>query len=904
MSQLAAESGRPVTTYLAESGDCEERAFLARLRRTLEYVVPLDGREWRSSADAAHALERALERRTLLLLDDFHILHGTPAEHACERLIEHSPKLLTLLLASRSRPCFNLSRLRVSSALVEIGPDDLRFRSWEVERLFRDVYREPLPPEALAELTRRTEGWAAGLQLFNLATRQKPAAERRRTLAGLGNRSGLVRDYLARNVLNDLSDELRSFLLETSVLGRLSGALCDSFLETTGSERLLRELEVRQIFTQALVDGGYRYHEILRAHLEAAFVESSSEVEARARYRRAAVLLEADGGLEDALRAYCRGESWSDVARLLGQDGERMLGGASGWLALLPRPIIREDPWLLLAAARQERSSGRFAAAIALYHEAERLFPAGAASSICLRERLALAVWVTPEVRESRDAWGMLREATVREPLTVRRRAAATDEPAARLVGGLAALLAGHVRDAAGMLAAVADDAETSGSLAAAARLGRAVALLLSGDSEGVNEAEQAAEEAEQIGSRSLERLSRAALALAGGSTRILEATACRVTSEIEDDRWGCLLAALFEGWGTLLDGESADSSLEQAVQHARELGAGVLEVWARAAHSLSSAREGNAEAGHVALQTEISARITGVKGAQGLVYLALAETQPDAATEYQALARNIEEECGLALPSARSRRPGQDEPPSLDVRCFGGFRLLRDGETVDISGAKPGARRVLRHLAVFAGRPVHRESLIEALWPGAAADGATRHLHVLISTLRHALEPGVGRGESSLIVRDGESYRFELPPGARSDVVDFDRAIADGRGARLRGDRNGAAAAFQQALDLHVGDLLPEDGPAEWVLDERELRRAEACESAHALGECLLADGEPLSAAIACERGLHLDRYEDGLWRLCAAAYEQAGDAAAAERTRQRYAQVLTELGLVATPR
>src|SRR5205823_14969921 len=148
-----------------------------------------------------------------------------------ERLIDYAPPSITFLIGSRALPGFNLSRLRVSGALLEISSEDLRFRSWEVERLFRDIYRAPLPPEELAELARRTEGWAAGLQLFHLATRGKSPQERRRILTALGSRSRLTREYLTRNVLDQLPAELRWFLVRTCVLTRLPGPICDGVVD-------------------------------------------------------------------------------------------------------------------------------------------------------------------------------------------------------------------------------------------------------------------------------------------------------------------------------------------------------------------------------------------------------------------------------------------------------------------------------------------------------------------------------------------------------------------------------------------------------------------------------------------------------------------------------------------------
>ncbi|MBV8561930.1 MAG: transcriptional regulator, partial [Actinobacteria bacterium] len=183
LEQVAAAAGTRAVYHLAEPEQAEEQAFLAAVERSL-----------------GHALD-AVPEPTLLVVDDFHFLSGTPAEAAVERLLARAPEELAVVLASRVRPQLNWSRLLVSGSLLEIGPDDLRFRSWEIERLFREVYAEPLPPADLAVLERRTDGWAAGLMLFHMATRGQPLADRRRTLASLQMHWRLAREYLTRNVL-------------------------------------------------------------------------------------------------------------------------------------------------------------------------------------------------------------------------------------------------------------------------------------------------------------------------------------------------------------------------------------------------------------------------------------------------------------------------------------------------------------------------------------------------------------------------------------------------------------------------------------------------------------------------------------------------------------------------------
>src|SRR5207302_1946605 len=185
---------------------------------------------WDSVEAAARALESWSGRRAVLIIDDLHTLEDSPAERTLERLIEYAPPSIAFLIGSRALPGFNLSRLRVSGSLLEIGSEDLRFRSWEVERL----------------------------------------------------------------VLDQLPAELRWFLVRTCVLTRLTGSICDTFLDRSSSQQVLEELERRQIFTTATDDrGGYRYHEVLRSHLEQVLVDELGEVQARAAYRKAARLLEA-----------------------------------------------------------------------------------------------------------------------------------------------------------------------------------------------------------------------------------------------------------------------------------------------------------------------------------------------------------------------------------------------------------------------------------------------------------------------------------------------------------------------------------------------------------------------------------------------------------------------------------
>ena len=498
--------------YRAETWDADEASFVRHLEAALRSVLPDLPGGWTSIEDVAKALDARPEPAAALVIDDGHALEGTAAEGALGRLVDYAPEWLAVIVASRVPPSINLPRLRVSGELLELGPDDLRFRAWEVEQLFRDVYHDPVLPGDLAVLARRTEGWAAGLQLFHLATRGRSADERRRVLSGAEMSGRLLREYLAQNVLFGLPEDLREFLVDTCVLGRLSGPLCDRLRGTTGSGALLDELARRSVFTVPVEDAedAFRYHEVLRQHLDRMLVEAIGEAEARARHAKAGSVLEADGALPEALRAYCRAEDWDAVRRLLGGQGERLAATEqSGWVDAVPPAIERHDPWVALAAARRARNDGRWSSAIDGYVRAEAAFGPARAADAPRRERQRIAAWLDPVAMPTPDAIGTLRTGLVREPVLSARDAARLDDSSAPVARGLLHLAAGEVATAQRMLEGAADAGEAGAIACAAARLGAVVAARLGGRDWDARAMDRAVEEAERAGSPWLARLGR-----------------------------------------------------------------------------------------------------------------------------------------------------------------------------------------------------------------------------------------------------------------------------------------------------------------------------------------------------------------------------------------------------------
>ena len=909
LARFASASGVPAAWYRCESWDVSQDHLLRHLEKAFAGILGDAAQGWRTMEEAASALERWSGARMLLVVDDLHTIAGSEAESALERFIDYAPVSVLTVVASRSVPAFNLSRLRISGALAEISGEDLRFRSWEVENLFRDFYREPLPPVELAELARRTEGWAAGLQLFHLATSGKASAERSRILRALGGGSRLVREYLARNVLDELPASLRRFLIDSCVLGRLSGPICNRFLNRADSQLLLQELERRQIFTSALGDDGdYRYHEVLRSHLEHVLVGEAGEANLRVRYREAGTVLEQAGAVPEALHAYCRAEDWADVDRVLGRNGAQLAQGTGIWIDALPPAILEHDPWLLLASARRHRAEGRWQTAVETYQRAEKGFGTSEAMHVCLRERQTLAAWLTSTPAPPIDSIGWLRLAISRDPIGLRAQLAGQTSAQERLVAGVSSLLAGEVVDARRLLALAAESVDASEVIAVGARLGAAIASMLAGDHDGLRQLELAVENADALGQGFMARLGRACTALGQRAGSTEEAATVRSACDRIGDRWGAAFAALVHGWGLVLGGSGDPEALpvlDSATGLFHELGAGVLEAWARALWALALAQQGDPSALAAALKAENLANTAGVDGARLFVYLALARADPGRSALYVEMAAAAQARTGLTAPAADQHPESSKTRPQgvLLIQCFGEFRVAIDGRSLSMKTLKPRTRALLRRLSAEAGSAVHRDVLQEALWPNLGPESSARNLHVAISSLRQALEPGVARGLSSLVVREGDAYRLVLPPGSEVDLLSFEQALIQARNGCAAGDGDLAVRAFETALQIGDHQLLADDGSADWIVLRRERCRSALLGGAQQVAALLMVRMQPSAATQVCAAGLRIDRYDDALWRLLIKARLQAGDKVAANRAEADYRLMLTELGVSPTP-
>jgi LuxR family maltose regulon positive regulatory protein len=392
LADWARTGQRPVAWLSLDDGDNDPARFwrhataaLGRVRPGIaDSVAPLLGPPSPGSFDGlVTALINELVGATetvVLVVDDYHLIQAPPVHQSLEFLLEHLPGSLRLVLVSRADPPLPLARWRARGQLTELREADLRFTLEEAAALLHAAVGADLPAAAVTALEDRTEGWVAGLHLaaISLQGHRDPTG----FVEGFSGSHRYVLDYLAEEVLDRQPEPLRSFLLETSVLERLSGGLCDATTGRTDSQQLLEQVERINLFLVPLDEerGWWRYHQLfadlLRVRLQQERPERVSEL-----HRAAAGWYERHRLIDDAVgHARAAGDpTWT--ARLIERHFEAFLAHSEDatvrrWLEGLPAEAAGSRPRLLLAQAFWALIGGRLEAVERLVDEAELAFAA------------------------------------------------------------------------------------------------------------------------------------------------------------------------------------------------------------------------------------------------------------------------------------------------------------------------------------------------------------------------------------------------------------------------------------------------------------------------------------------------------------------------------------------------
>ncbi|MDX1414165.1 MAG: LuxR C-terminal-related transcriptional regulator [Candidatus Promineifilaceae bacterium] len=373
-----------------DEGDNDLTRFLTYVVATLSQI---DGLETRIGKGAKSMLElpqpprsepvlislindmTTISRQIVLFFDDYHLIDSTAVDDALNFLLEHLPEQLHIVVATRDDPNLPTARLRAQGELTELRAIDLRFSLAEATEFLNQVMDLNLALEEIVTLDSRTEGWIAGLQLAAISMQGRD--DYTGLIKSFTGSNRFVLDYLMEEVLDRQSDSVQSFLLQTAVLDRLSGALCDVLTGLEDSQATLEMLEHANLFIMPL-DGKrlwYRYHhlfaDLLRQRLRQSRPDSVSQL-----HIKAGEWFSQQGLNREAIKHLLAAHDYHGAANLIEaiaidimQQGEHT--AVMHWIDTLPDALIKEQPYLCVLHAWALQLTGQLEAAESRLLDAE-----------------------------------------------------------------------------------------------------------------------------------------------------------------------------------------------------------------------------------------------------------------------------------------------------------------------------------------------------------------------------------------------------------------------------------------------------------------------------------------------------------------------------------------------------
>ncbi|MCB0192060.1 MAG: tetratricopeptide repeat protein [Anaerolineae bacterium] len=322
-----------------------------------------------------------IDHHIILVLDDYHVINAEANHQALTFLLDNLPPRLHVAITSRTDPPIPLTRLRVRSQLTELRDSDLRFTPAEIATFLNQIMGLKLSPDDVAALEARTEGWVAGLQLAALSMQGYDDVQR--FVQSFTGSHRFVIDYLAEEVLSQQPDHIRTFLLHTSVLDRLSAPLCDAVMNTANSnsdgqphsaehfshlqsplhyqspsQSILQHLEYANLFLIPLDSERrwYRYHHLFADFLKAQLAHITDEAHIADLHRRASDWYADNGHIPEAVRHALIIDDTDRATGLMEPVVIDMLAGGevntvATWLDALPDAFIQTRPRLSLSKA-------------------------------------------------------------------------------------------------------------------------------------------------------------------------------------------------------------------------------------------------------------------------------------------------------------------------------------------------------------------------------------------------------------------------------------------------------------------------------------------------------------------------------------------------------------------------
>jgi LuxR family maltose regulon positive regulatory protein len=313
--------------------------------------------------DIAARYPRSEETSCVLVLDDYHVINAREIHEGLSFFLERQPPGMHVVIVTRTDPPLALSRLRARNQLIELRAADLRFTPSETAAFLSHTVGLNLLEAQIDALDARTEGWIAGLQLVSLSIPEKDGEQASTFIADLADSNRYVIDYLVEEVLQLQPPHVQRFLLQTAILDRLNGSLCDAVVTcgegdaVESGHEILERLDRTNLFVVPLDHERrwYRYHHLFGDLLRERLSRDDPALRS-VLHHRASVWYEENGFVIDAIRHALAAEDVDRAADLVEGNVLVMLNHGelttlAKWLDRLPEEAVRARPWLRVAHA-------------------------------------------------------------------------------------------------------------------------------------------------------------------------------------------------------------------------------------------------------------------------------------------------------------------------------------------------------------------------------------------------------------------------------------------------------------------------------------------------------------------------------------------------------------------------
>jgi ATP/maltotriose-dependent transcriptional regulator MalT/DNA-binding SARP family transcriptional activator len=932
-----------------------------------------------------HEMEQHIREHLILVLDDFHLIEDSPEiQTALTFLLPHLPDQVHFLIISRKIVNLGLPRLIASRQAFCITEKDLAFEETEMDELFRQIFNMPLRREELTALVQKTGGWAAGLILFHYTSRDKAPESIGERISLLTGNSNLFGDYLEENVFKMLPEEIKAFLLKTSLLSQLNVKFCNQLLGIDNAGEILQRLEKLHLFTFALNESRdtYHYHHLLRDFLRARLSIDTSARHIAGLNHNIAALWEEHNAYTEAIHHYLAAGDHTAACKVLVKNGPAMIESGKlnqiiSYCRQIPAHQMEQAPWIKYLLGRALFLKGKTREALETVENARQQFESQGdeyGAGLCLT-RLASGYFILSDFVKA--------ELMLKEVLT---RVRHTPNTYAYCLGSLIFVSSrlGKIDQADSYYQEAADfiSATTETPSMAWVYAGYGTRFFQSEEfGQAIHYGEKACKMAERFNKYSLVvmscHLSSIAWMALGNHDKSYEMAAKGIQVAEKHNfldisyAW-CLGDAGFAQVQAGHVSEGIDYCLK-SLQVCQNTDSDWTEAWAHFSLSHAYLKTGELEKAEMAgrkaldtirnttLQTDpmflavslgwILLEMNKPKEALTLVesigqplayakeinywvqifhvrYHWITDRKPTARMLLAQLLERLRDhqryhviflhqywiapllvelyndqlfqaEIQIILsqfapafqaPLEQSKSPGSVAASKVDsmqpkdrqglkVTLFGRFLMSRNGIGItDQQWTSGKAKMLFKYLAFHPGKGyIHKDQLLELLWPGEDPMVTSKRLHVALSALRKTIEPELKRGaRSSYLLRENDAYRLDLGENGIVDVIAFDQAMAAAEKAITPEKR---LEWYLDALAIYKGDLFEEDSYTQWCVDAKEIYKQKHLDLLKKIA-ALYKSKEDFDTCIDyLRRAIQVDPYAEDVCRQLMTMYHKTGN-------------------------